>query len=346
LTFPASIRDLDHLEDLLSEPSDGVIDTCRRLDGDVIVLGVGGKMGPSLARMLRRASDAAGSQRRIIGVSRFAGGSSPLQKQLNAWGIETLSCDLLDEASLDKLPDVPNVVYMAGMKFGSSGQQALTWAMNSFLPGMVCRKFRRSRIVAFSTGNIYALTPVAGGGAAESGDTNPVGEYGMSALGRERIFEHFSRTWNIPVSIIRLNYAVEMRYGVLVDIATKVWRGETIDLSMGVLNAIWQADANAHSIQSFDHAASPPRVLNVTGPETLSVRSISQSLGRILGKEPRFTNAEADTALLNNAGLSHRLFGYPRVPVEQVLAWTADWVSKGGASLAKPTHFQTRDGKF
>lgn len=346
MPLPASIRDLDHLEDLLSEPSDGVVETCRRLDGDVIVLGVGGKMGPSLSRMIRRASDAAGVERRVIGVSRFSGGASPLQKQLNNWGIETLSCDLLDEASLDKLPDVPNVVHMAGMKFGSSGQQAMTWAMNSYLPGMVCRKFRRSRIVAFSTGNIYAMTPVTSGGATEDGDINPVGEYGMSALGRERIFEHFSRTWKIPISIIRLNYAVEMRYGVLVDMATKVWRGEEIDLSMGVLNAIWQADANAHSIQAFDCAASPPRVLNVTGPEMLSVRSVCQSLGRVMGKEPRFTGDEAGTALLNNAQLSHRLFGYPRAPVQQVLEWTADWVSKGGASLAKPTHFQTRDGKF
>ncbi|HEX8911451.1 MAG TPA: NAD(P)-dependent oxidoreductase [Humisphaera sp.] len=347
MPFPESIRDLDHLEDLLSEPTPGVIDTCRRLEGDVIVLGVGGKMGPSLSRMIVRASAAAGVKRRVIGVSRFGSGSgAALQKQLNGWGVETLSADLLDQAALDRLPDVPNVVYMAGMKFGSTGQQSLTWAMNSYLPGMVAQKYRRSRIVAFSTGNIYAFVPVASGGADEQGETNPVGEYGMSTLGRERIFEHFSRTLNIPTAIIRLNYAVEMRYGVQMDMALKVSRGEPIDLAMGNLNAIWQADANAHSIQAFDHVASPPRILNVTGPELLSVRSICQELGRLLGKDVTFTGTEAPTALLNNAQLSHRLFGYPRVPIGQVLRWTADWVKRGGATSGKPTGFEKRDGKF
>ena len=357
MPLPESIRDVDHLEDLLSDPAPGVIDTCRRLAGDVIVLGVGGKMGPSLSRMIRRASDAAGVKRRVIGVSRFGGGTSgrdasagggdaPLRKQLEGWGIETLPCDLLDQDALDRLPDVPNVVYMAGMKFGATGQQALTWAMNSYLPGMVARRFRRSRIVAFSSGNIYAFVPVTGGGAAEDGDTAPVGEYGMSTLGRERIFEHFSRTWDIQTTIIRLNYAVEMRYGVLVDLARKVWEDTEVDLTMGNLNAIWQADANAHVIQAFDHAASPPRVLNVTGPEVLSVRALCQEFGRLLGREPRFAGAESDTALLNNAQLSHRLFGYPRVPIQQVVAWTADWVRRGGASHGKPTRFEARDGKF
>lgn len=346
MSLPTAIADLEHLEDLLSQPTDGVVDTCRRLQGDVLVLGIGGKMGPSLARMIRRGSDAAGVKRRVIGVSRFAGGVSPLQKQLNGWGIETLACDLLDQAALDRLPDAPNIVYMTGMKFGSTGQQALTWAMNSYLPGMICHRYRRSRIVAFSSGNIYAMTPVVSGGATEDGETAPIGEYGMSVLGRERIFEHFSRTMNIPMAIIRLNYAVEMRYGVLADLATKVWRGEPIDLSMGALNAIWQADANAHSIQAFDHVSSPPRVLNVTGPETLSVRSLCTLMARAMGREPTFTGTESATALLNNAQLSHRLFGYPRVPISQVIDWTADWVRRGGPSLDKPTHFETRDGKF
>jgi nucleoside-diphosphate-sugar epimerase len=346
MSLPPSIRDLAHLEDLLSDPTAGVIETCRRLSGDVIVLGVGGKMGPSLSRMIRRASDAAGVKRRIIGVSRFAGGGAALQRQLNDWGIETLTCDLLDEPSLDRLPDVPNVVYMASMKFGTTGQQSLTWAMNSVLPAMACRKFRRSRLVAFSTGNIYPLVPVTSSGATEQTELAPVGEYGMSALARERIFEHFSRTWNIPFSIIRLNYAVEMRYGVLVDLARKVWADQEVDLSMGNLNAIWQADANAHAIQAFDHAGSPPRVFNVTGPETLSVRTVCQEFGRLMGKEPRFLGVEASTALLGNAQVSHRLFGYPRVAIQQVIEWTADWVKRGGESHGKPTHFETRDGKF
>jgi nucleoside-diphosphate-sugar epimerase len=351
---PAAIRDEAHLDDLLSEPTPGVVETCGRLKGDIVVLGVGGKMGPSLARMLRRASEAAGVPRRIVGVSRFGGsgasrsggGTSKLREQLENRGIETVACDLLDQDALGALPDADNVVYMAGMKFGSTGQQALTWAMNSYLPGMVCRRYRRSRIVAFSTGNVYAMTPVADGGADEQGEVAPVGEYGMSTLGRERIFEHFSRTLDIPVAVIRLNYAVEMRYGVLADLARKVWADEPIDVTMGAFNAIWQADANAQAIQAFDHAASPPRVLNVTGPETLGVRSVCREFGRLMDREPRFVGAEADTALLNNARLGHWLFGYPRVPILQVIGWTADWVMAGGASLGKPTKFEARDGKF
>jgi nucleoside-diphosphate-sugar epimerase len=235
---------------------------------------------------------------------------------------------------------------MAGMKFGTTGQQARTWAMNSYLPGMVAQKFRRSRIAAFSTGNFYPLVPVTGGGSVETDEPAPVGEYAMSCLGRERILEHFSRVHQVPMAIIRLNYAVEMRYGVLLDMARKVWAGEPIDVTMGNLNAIWQADANAMTLQAFDHVGTPPRVFNVTGPETLSVRRVCEEYGRLMGKPVRFTGAEAPTALLNNAQLSHRLFGYPRVPVQQVIAWTADWVMRGGESLGKPTHFETRDGKF
>ncbi len=342
--IPDRVRDLDHLEDLLSEPTPGVVDTMRRLDGDVIVLGVGGKMGPSLARMAKRASDAAGARRRVIGVSRFS--SPDLPRQLNGWGVETIAGDLLEQADLDRLPDVPNVVFMAGMKFGSTGQQARTWAMNTFLPGMVARKYARSRIVAFSTGNVYPMTPVTLGGSIEADDPSPNGEYGQSCLGRERIFEHFSRTQGTPTSIIRLNYATEMRYGVLVDLARRVSAGETIDLSMGNLNCIWQADANAASLRSFDAAATPPFVLNVTGPETLSVRRTCEDFARLMKKDVAFTGAESPIAYLNNAGLMLKLYGYPRVAPQQMIEWTADWVSRGGASLGKPTHFETRDGKY
>jgi nucleoside-diphosphate-sugar epimerase len=338
------VRDLEHLEDLLSEPDAGVVDTVRRLEGDVIVLGVGGKMGPSLARMIRRAADEAGVKKRVIGVSRFS--SPALPKQLEAWGVETIACDLLDPTQLSRLPDVRNVVYMAGMKFGTTGQQARTWAMNAVLPADVCRKFRGARIVAFSTGNVYPMVPVTSGGATEEEEPRPVGEYAQSCLGRERVFEHFSRTDGTPVAIIRLNYAVEMRYGVVIDLAACVLGGETIDLEMGNFNCVWQGDANAVSIRAFDHAASPPFVLNVTGPETLGVRSVCQQLGLLMGREVKFAGAESPTAFLNNAALSNRLFGYPRVPVQQVIAWAAEWVKRGGASLGKPTHFETRDGKF
>jgi nucleoside-diphosphate-sugar epimerase len=338
------VRDLEHLEDLLSEPDAGVVETVRRLEGDVIVLGVGGKMGPSLARMIRRAADEAGVKKRVIGVSRFS--SPALPKQLEGWGVETIACDLLDPAQLGRLPDVRNVVFMAGMKFGTTGQQARTWAMNAVLPADVCRKFRGARIVAFSTGNLYPMVPVTSGGATEEEEPRPVGEYAQSVLGRERVFEHFSRTDGTPVAIIRLNYAVEMRYGVIIDLAQRVLAGETIDLAMGNFNCVWQGDANAVSIRAFDHAASPPFVLNVTGPETLGVRHVCQQLGLLMGREVKFSGTEAPTAYLNNAALSNRLFGYPRVPVQQVIAWAADWVQCGGASLGKPTHFETRDGKF
>jgi nucleoside-diphosphate-sugar epimerase len=338
------VRDLDHLEDLLSEPTDGVVDTVRRLEGDVVVLGVGGKMGPSLARMLKRAADEAGVRKRVIGVSRFS--SADLPRQLQAWGIETIAADLLDPDQLEKLPRVPNVVYMAGMKFGTTGQSARTWAMNAVLPAYVCRRFRGSRIVAFSTGNVYPMVPVTSGGATEADEPQPVGEYAQSCLGRERVFEHFSRTDGTPVALIRLNYAVEMRYGVLVDMAQRVLAGETIDVTMGNLNCIWQADANAMSIQAFDHAASPPFVLNVTGPEVVSVRRTCEELARGMDTTVSFSGVESPTAYLNNAQLSHRLFGYPRVNIQQVVQWTAEWVQRGGQSLGKPTHFEARDGKF
>jgi nucleoside-diphosphate-sugar epimerase len=338
------VRDLDHLEELLSEPTHGAIDMMGRLEGDVLLLGVGGKMGPSLARMARRASDAAGVKRRVIGVSRFS--SPQLPRQLNAWGIETMTADLLDSDALKALPGVANVIYMPGMKFGTSGQAARTWAMNAFLPGVVAEKFKRSRIVAFSTGNVYPLTRVSRGGSVETDGLAPVGEYGQSCMGRERIFEHFSRTNGTPIAILRLNYAVEMRYGVLVDLAQKVWAGEAIDPSMGHFNCIWQADANAVALQAFEHVASPPFVLNVTGPEVRKVREISEEFGRLMKREVKFIGTETGDALLSNASLMVRRFGAPRVAPSQVIEWTADWVMRGGPSLGKPTHFETRDGKF
>ncbi|OAI45206.1 epimerase [Planctomycetaceae bacterium SCGC AG-212-F19] len=343
-TVVAPIADVAQLDDLLSEPSAGAVATLGRLAGDLMLLGVGGKMGPTLARMARRASDAAGTRRRIIGVSRFSSG--PLEGQLRDQGVETIRCDLLDQAQLDRLPDVPNVLFMTGMKFGSTGNEAMTWAMNAYLPGMVCQKFRQSRIVAFSTGNVYGLTPVVRGGSLESDPLNPVGEYALSCLGRERIFEHFSRTLGIPMALLRLNYATELRYGVLVDVARAVWEGQPIDLAMGNLNAIWQADANAMALCAFDHLASPPRVLNLAGPELLSVRRIAEQFGALLNKPVTFRGAEQPEALLSNGQLGHRLMGYPRIGVRQMVEWIADWVRRGGASLGKPTHFEVRDGTY
>lgn len=338
------IQTLDQLDDALSDPPPYVVAAMKSLPGDLMVLGVAGKMGPTLARMAQRASEQAGVTRKIIGVARFSDPAE--QTKLQEWGIQTIRCDLLDESALARLPDCPNILYMAGMKFGSTGKEALTWAMNCFLPGRIAQKYQKSRIVAFSTGNIYGLTPLSGGGSIETDLPNPLGEYAISCLGRERMFEHFSRTLNIPTAIIRLNYACELRYGVLVDLARRVWEGEPIDLAMGNFNVIWQGDANAMTLAAFDHAASPPFLLNVSGPETLSVRRVCQQFAQLFDKPVRYEGTESPQALLNNAKLSHSLWGYPRVSAEQMIHWIADWTRRGGATLGKPTHFEARDGKF
>ncbi len=342
--WPRSIADEAQLDDLLSTPSEAAIDAMRALDGDLIVLGVAGKMGPTLARMARRASDAAGVTRRVIGVARF---SEPGHEQaLQAQGVETIRCDLLDEAAVERLPDAPLVIYMAGRKFGSTGDESLTWAMNAWLPAVVCRRYARSRIAAFSTGNVYGLTAVGRGGSQESDRPSPVGEYAMSCLGRERMFEHFSRANSTPVSILRLNYATEMRYGLIVDLARQVHAGTPIDLAMGYANVIWQGDANAMSIAALRHAASPPYVVNIAGPDELSVRDVCLALGERMGREARFTGTEAGDALLSNGARGWSDLGRPDVALSQLIDWTADWVSRGGSSLGKPTHFESRDGKF
>ena len=339
-----TIQNIEQLEDLLSEPTPEVVLTLRHLEGDLIVLGVAGKMGPSLARMARRASDLAGVRRRIIGVARFS--SAGFEAELQRHGVETIRCDLLDEKALQRLPDAANVLYLAGMKFGATGQESLTWALNTHLPALVCRKFAHSRIVAFSTGNVYGFVPASSGGARETDPPAPLGEYAMSCLGRERIFEHFSRTLGLPVALIRLNYACDLRYGVLVDLARKVLLGAPVDLSMGWFNTLWQGDANAMTLRCFAHVASPPLTLNLTGPECLNVRKTCQRLGQLLGREPVFMGKEAPTALLSNAGQAFSLFGQPRVSADRLVAWVAAWLRQAGPTLDKPTHFEARDGRF
>ena len=344
MSQPSVISSVEVLEDLLSEPSTGAIEALGRLEGDLLVLGVAGKMGPTLARMAVRASAAAGVKRRVIGVSRFSNAAA--QAALERHGIETIRGDLLDRKVLDGLPDVPNIVCMTGMKFGSTGQQALTWAMNVYLSGMIAERFPRSRMVTFSTGNVYPLSPVHLGGSREDDSPGPVGEYAMTALGRERMFEHFSRRNGTPLAIVRLNYANELRYGVLVDLARQVMREQPIDLAMGSFNAIWQGDANAMTLAAFDHLTSPPLVFNLAGPETLSVRRVAEQFSELLGRPVRFTGCEASDALLSNGQRCQQLFGYPRIGVRQMLEWIADWVRRDGEYLDKPTHFETRDGKF
>jgi nucleoside-diphosphate-sugar epimerase len=345
LTHADSIHDVDALEDLLSEPTPAVVEAMGRLPGDLVVLGVGGKMGPTLARMARRASDQAGVRRRVIGVSRFSG-SGTLRERLEVRGVETIACDLLQPGQLERLPDAPNVVHMTGMKFGSSGQEALTWAMNSLVPARVCERYRRSKIVMFSTGNVYGLSPLHLGGAVETDALQPIGDYAASTLGRERLAEYCSRTWDTPLAILRLNYATELRYGVLVDLAQRVLAGQPVDVSMGYFNALWQGDANALSLCAFSRVASPPFVVNLAGPELLSVRRLAQQFAELFGCAVSFQGNEAADALISNGQLGHRLFGYPRVPVAQMVRWIADWLRRDGSTLGKPTHFEARDGKY
>jgi hypothetical protein len=339
-----SIQDVAVLEDILSEPTQETIDAMSSLDGDIVILGVGGKMGPTLARMAKRASDLAGVSRRVIGVSRFS--TSALPDKLHSWGVETHQCDLLDLKSYSRLPDKPNVVYMAGMKFGSTGQQSLTWAMNAFLPGPVSERYCNSRITVFSTGNVYGLSPVNFGGSLETDPLRPVGDYAMSCVGRERIFEHFSRTENIKMSILRVYYSIELRYGVLMDLAQLVLSGKPVPLAMGHFCAIWQGDAVAMSLQSLIHVTSPPLVLNIAGPELLSVRRVAEEFGERMEKAVRFEGVESGDALICNSQKAMHLFGYPQTSVSQMMAWTADWAVRGGESLSKPTHFENRAGDF
>jgi nucleoside-diphosphate-sugar epimerase len=349
-----SIWNVAYLEGLLSEPDAPVIEAMERLPGDILILGVAGKMGPTLARMARRASDTAGVSRRVIGVARFT--DEAVESSLRERGVEAIHCDLLDPDSLSRLPDAPNVVFLAGMKFGTTGSEAQTWAINTHLPGLVARRFAGSRIVALSTGNVYGLTPVDRGGSKETDVPSPQGEYAMSCLGRERIFEHFSRSMGTPTALIRLNYATEMRYGVLVDLCRKVLAGEPIDLTMGYFNAIWQGDASAMTLRALGHATSPPLILNLSGPEPLSVRRVAERFGEIFGRlaerfgesfgQPTFDGVESSEALLSNTSKALGLFGPPRVDVDRMIGWTADWLLRRGPTLGKPTRFEVRDGRF
>jgi nucleoside-diphosphate-sugar epimerase len=332
------------IEHLLLEPTAADVAAASSLQGDLLVLGAGGKMGPSLVRRAKRAIDRARLNHRVIAVVRQD--RDGLGQLLRSEGIDLLQADLLKPESVQQLPDARNIVFMAGRKFGSSADQALTWATNAWASGIAANRFRNSRFVVFSTGNVYPLVPVSSGGADEHTQPAPVGEYAQSALARERIFEYFSNTYKMPVLIYRLNYAIDLRYGVLLDIGEKVFRKQPIDLSMGFANVIWQGDANSYCFRAFSLCEAPPRVLNITGLDTISVRSVAERLGALLGNPPVFTGKESETALLSNSKLSSRLLGPPEVTVEQMIEMTAYWIQTGGETLGKPTKFERRDGTF
>ena len=338
------IETIEDLELALSEPPPPVVELMRRLEGDMIFLGAAGKIGPSLIRMAQRADTLAGRSRRLIAVSRFTHPGDAAK--LRQFGVETIQCDLLDEARVAALPEAANILYLPALKFGSSARLPDTWAVNTYLPSVICRRYARSRIVAYSTGAVYGLSEAAAGGRRESDSPDPSGEYAASCLGRDRMFQYFSERDGIAVALIRLFYACELRYGVLVDLAQKILAGSPIDLAMGYFNAIWQGDSNAATLLAFDHAASPPFVVNVTGMERLGIRETALRLGRLLGVEPRFAGAESATALLGDATLARRLFGPPRVSAERLMDWVAHWLKHGGATLGKPTHFEVRNGRY
>jgi nucleoside-diphosphate-sugar epimerase len=338
------MRTVAELEERLSRPRDVLVDDLRKLDGDILVLGAGGKLGPSLVRLALRGVAAAGTGARVITVSRF---SEPgLADALRAEGAEVVEADISDDAALAALPDAANVVFLVGAKFGTSGREHATWATNAYLPGRVAQRFAGSRIVALSTGNVYPLVPVTSGGCVEQTPVQPVGEYAMSCLGRERVLTHFSLRDDTPLALIRLNYAVEMRYGVLVDVASAVLAGQPVDVTMGHANIVWQGYANEVTLRALHHTRTPPFVLNLTGPELVSIRQVATALAARTGREAHLTGTEAPTALLSNAQLCHRLFGYPDVPVAELIDLTAEWVADGRPLLGKPTGFQRRDGNF
>jgi nucleoside-diphosphate-sugar epimerase len=340
MQFPDRFDDVGQLEEVMSRPSQGLIETLRKAPGDIMVLGVGGKMGPTLARMAKRAAP----ERRVIGVARF---SQPgLREELTAHGIECTEADLLSRDALAGLPDAANIVFMAGRKFGSTGSEWLTWAMNAHVPALVAERFAKSRIVAFSTACVYPFVSTAGEGAAEDmPPTAPSGEYANSCVARERMFEHFSHEYKTPGRLLRLSYAIDMRYGVLHDVAQKVLQRQAIDLAMGHANIIWQGEANDWALRSLAHCETPTAPLNLSGPK-IGIRAVAQKLGEHLGIEPVLRGKEAETAWLVDCSEAFKLFGPPQVTLDRMLDWTADWVQRGGASLGKPTHYEARDGKY
>ncbi|WP_207782144.1 NAD-dependent epimerase/dehydratase family protein [Phytoactinopolyspora limicola] len=338
------MRTVEELEERLSRPRPALVDELRKLDGDIVVLGAAGKMGPTLVRLATRAIAEAGTGARVIAVSRFSQPGSA--EAMRATGAEVHPADLTDDAAISALPDAANVVFLVGAKFGSAGNEAATWATNTFLPGRVAQRYAGARMVALSTGNVYPLTPTGSGGPTEEHPVGPVGEYAMSCLGRERILSHFAQANNSPTALIRLNYAVEPRYGVLVDIGLAVRSGQPVDVTTGYVNVVWQGYANEVILRSLLRADVPPVVLNLTGPETISVRQVARRFAHEFGADAEFTGTEADTALLSNASRCHGLFGYPDVPLEELVELTAEWLTNDLPLLGKPTKFDVRDGKF
>jgi len=336
---------IDELEERLSRPTAGVRDALQAVPGDFLILGASGKMGPTLARMVRRGLDEIGhTNRRVVAVSRFSSASAV--ESLERHGLETIACDLLKRDEVDALPEAPNIIFMVGQKFGTGDAPERTWAMNTIVPALVVERFSKSRIVVFSSGCVYPLMPVSGRGAREDDPLTPPGEYANSCVGRERVFEHFAKLHGTHLLLFRLCYAIDLRYGVLIDVAQKVANGQPVDVTMGFTQVIWQGDANARAIQCLAHTASPPMALNVTGPERISIRELARRFGERLGRTVTITGEESPTAWLWDVQRSDELFGPPAVSLDEMIDATAHWLKSGGQTIGKPTHFEVRDGRF
>lgn len=338
------MRTTADLDEFMCRPSNALIDDIRKINGDIMVLGAGGKMGPTLCKLAVNAIKQAGLSKKIYAVSRFT--NSIHSENLESYGVIVIKADLLDENSLSSLPDVPNIIYMAGRKFGTSDDQSLTWVMNVYLPGRIAEKFKNSRIVVFSTGNVYPFTDIDSGGSTENSPVGPVGIYAQSCLGRENIFRYFSNKYNTPMLMFRLNYAIDLRYGILLEIAKTVKSGKPLDITTGYFNVVWQGYANEIAIRSLPHCESPIRILNVTGFETVSAKETAYKFASYFNTTAVFTGSEQSTALLSNASKCMKLFGKPSVSLDEMISMIADWIKNEGETISKPTHFQERDGKF
>lgn len=344
VAIPEVLRTDGEVDELMARATPELVGLMKRLEGDIAILGIAGKMGLTLGALAVNASRVAGVKRKVYGISRFSdAGAVNLLEQA---GIIPVRCDLLEREAVKALPQVPNVIFMAGRKFGTDGEEPLTWAMNTIVPAHVCEHFAKSRIVAFSTGCVYPLIPLERVGCVETDMPAPVGEYAQSCLGRERTFEYFSRCNKTQVCLVRLNYALDVRYGVIHDLARTIWEGRPVNRTVSHFNGIWQGDANAQALLALEHCAAPATILNVTGPETLSVVTVAGMLGGLLGKPVAYSGEAGPVAYLNNAARAHGLFGYPRIPLSHVIRWTAEWVKQGGRSLGKPTHFEVANGKY
>ena len=343
-SLPEVITDEAQLEDVLSRPSRPLVEFITQVRSPLLILGAGGKMGPTLAVLAHRAAVEAGHSLRVVAVSRFQ--NAAVRESLESRGVETIACDLFDREAVAGLPEASDIIYLVGVKFGTSQNPSLTWAANTVIPTHIAVRFPAARIVALSTGNVYPLVPVTTGGATEDMPLTPLGEYANSAVARERLFEFHSRQRGTPMVLVRLNYALDLRYGVLHDLARRIWSGEAIDLASGYVNCIWQGDANDCILRALSLAASPPLPLNLTGPEVLSVRKVATRLAELMGKPVKFSGRESDLALLNNPARACQLLGPPSTPLETVMRWTAQWIMQGGASWNKPTHFEVSDGRY